>query len=158
MWTILSTVFVASIAGSLHCVGMCGPFAILCASKREGMPGGALGAVAWFNGGRLLMYSVAGVLAGGPRPGAEAEVKPIGEWAGQGEFVHLLPIGVVVFDQGAEGLALALEAEPGGVAAAIAGKPVPELGRDPEDEAIRGIPGVAARWIHIQLDERAVDA
>jgi sulfite exporter TauE/SafE len=65
---ILVTVFVVSIAGSLHCVGMCGPFALMCASRRspEGAETGSLlGSMIAFNGGRLLMYTAAGAVSGG---------------------------------------------------------------------------------------------
>ena len=65
MIAILSTVFAASVAGSLHCIGMCGPFALMCAARKDGTLKSALGSVVSFNGGRLVMYALAGFIAGG---------------------------------------------------------------------------------------------
>ena len=65
MITILSTVFVASVAGSLHCIGMCGPFALMCAARKDATVKTALGSVAALNGGKLLVYAVAGFVSGG---------------------------------------------------------------------------------------------
>lgn len=65
MGAILSTVFLASLAGSLHCVGMCGPFALMCAARREGNWSSAWGTAAAFNAGRLALYALAGCVAGG---------------------------------------------------------------------------------------------
>lgn len=47
---------VAGLVGSLHCIGMCGGFAVAC--------GGRMREVAAWNLGRMLTYSVLGALAG----------------------------------------------------------------------------------------------
>ena len=73
MWVLLGAVFVASLLGSLHCVGMCGPFALLAgsptreisiekASKRSRWS--SLIPSAAYSGGRLMTYSVVGVVFG----------------------------------------------------------------------------------------------
>ncbi|MCA9664612.1 MAG: sulfite exporter TauE/SafE family protein [Myxococcales bacterium] len=68
MTTLLLSVLGASLLGSLHCAGMCGPFVAFYAGA-----GGASGSTsasrrgaahALYNGGRLLTYVVLGVLAG----------------------------------------------------------------------------------------------
>jgi hypothetical protein len=64
MTTLLLTVFVASVVGSLHCIGMCGPF-VAFYSGADGS-GGARRFLshAAYSGGRLLTYAVFGVAAG----------------------------------------------------------------------------------------------
>ncbi len=60
----LLAVLLASFGGSLHCVGMCGPFAAVAASG-PAMGRGALWRLqALYAAGRLVTYSVLGVLAG----------------------------------------------------------------------------------------------
>ncbi|MBL8878959.1 MAG: sulfite exporter TauE/SafE family protein [Phycisphaerales bacterium] len=68
MITLITTVFVASLCGSLHCAGMCGPFVAFAVGT------GSIGAAqrgagrAWLHGayhsGRLLTYSLLGAAAG----------------------------------------------------------------------------------------------
>lgn len=53
------SVVVASLAGSFHCVGMCGPFAAIAVGEKP--TGASLGA---YHGGRLAAYSLLGALAG----------------------------------------------------------------------------------------------
>lgn len=64
MTSLLLTVFVASVVGSLHCIGMCGPF-VAFYSGADGS-GGARRLIshAAYSGGRLLTYAVFGVAAG----------------------------------------------------------------------------------------------
>lgn len=55
------------LGSAAHCVGMCGPLAMLVA-RRYGAPAGArapLAATAWYSAGRLLTYALLGALAGG---------------------------------------------------------------------------------------------
>jgi len=56
MTALLSTIFVASIAGSVHCIAMCGPLV--------GMHGGALRLALLHSLGRLATYATLGCLAG----------------------------------------------------------------------------------------------
>ena len=61
---LLLTVFVASLVGSLHCIGMCGPF-VAFYSGADGSGGARrLFSHAAYSGGRLLTYAVFGVAAG----------------------------------------------------------------------------------------------
>jgi len=55
-------VLTASLAGSLHCAAMCGPFAA--ASGAAGNRRGRLGAQAAYHGGRLVTYLALGAAAG----------------------------------------------------------------------------------------------
>ncbi len=92
MITILSTVFVASIAGSLHCIGMCGPFALMCAARKDATVKSAFGSVAAFNGGRLVMYATAGFVSGGiglmvDTGGSFAGVQRAAAWAAGGLMI-----------------------------------------------------------------------
>ncbi len=91
MFSLLGSVFVASVLGSLHCVGMCGPFVTLASARadrvhlpqihplaagaRPGRSGtlsparswvrrGLLGPVTLYNLGRLVLYVVLGALGG----------------------------------------------------------------------------------------------
>jgi len=62
-----TAVFVASLLGSLHCVGMCGPFALLAGSpagRDQNAAGSRWTAVAGYHFGRLLTYLLIGILAG----------------------------------------------------------------------------------------------
>lgn len=65
MSLLLATVFVASLTGSLHCAGMCGPFACfaLTGARGAGTAHRALLHLA-YNGGRLLTYAALGTVAG----------------------------------------------------------------------------------------------
>ena len=67
MFAVLSGVWIASVLGSPHCVGMCGPFVAL-AVVRRGPEAAATGTdrrVLAYNLGRLIAYTAIGVLAGG---------------------------------------------------------------------------------------------
>ena len=64
MTPLLLTVFVASLVGSLHCIGMCGPFvAFYSGSDGSGGARRLLSHVS-YSGGRLLTYAVFGFAAG----------------------------------------------------------------------------------------------
>ena len=65
LWVALS-MLAAGLAGSLHCVGMCGPI-LLGFSELDGTPG-SRGRTAWgflwYHAGRIWTYAVLGLLAG----------------------------------------------------------------------------------------------
>jgi sulfite exporter TauE/SafE len=64
MIALLLTVFFASLVGSLHCIGMCGPF-VAFYSGTDGSGGARrLLSHASYSGGRLLTYGVFGLAAG----------------------------------------------------------------------------------------------
>ena len=64
MIALLTTVFVASLLGSLHCVGMCGGF-VAFYSGADGSGGSRrLLSHAAYSGGRLVAYSILGLAAG----------------------------------------------------------------------------------------------
>ncbi len=63
MWILVTTVFVASLLGSLHCVGMCGPFALLASANPENRSSSIVPTLA-YSLGRLLTYSCVGFVFG----------------------------------------------------------------------------------------------
>lgn len=62
MMVLVAAVFLASVLGSLHCVGMCGAFLALAFADDEGVGRGRVSAA--YHGGRLLTYVALGVAAG----------------------------------------------------------------------------------------------
>lgn len=62
MELLLGSVFVASLLGSLHCVGMCGPFALLAGSNVNGKS--TVGPTLAYSLGRLVSYSTVGAVFG----------------------------------------------------------------------------------------------
>ncbi len=63
MGILLGSVFLASLLGSLHCVGMCGPFALL-AGTDPARRQSSLVPTAAYSFGRLVTYSIVGVIFG----------------------------------------------------------------------------------------------
>jgi len=61
---LLATALGASLLGSLHCAGMCGPFVVFYAGSGEGGTSRRWLAHGLYNGGRLLTYLSLGVVAG----------------------------------------------------------------------------------------------
>jgi sulfite exporter TauE/SafE len=64
MTALLLTVFVASLVGSLHCIGMCGPFVAFYSGADASGGVRRLFSHAAYSGGRLMTYAVFGVAAG----------------------------------------------------------------------------------------------
>jgi sulfite exporter TauE/SafE len=62
MTALVVAVFLASVLGSLHCVGMCGAFLALAFSDAES--GGRWRLPVAYHGGRLLTYTLLGIAAG----------------------------------------------------------------------------------------------
>lgn len=63
MLILLGTVFVASLVGSLHCVGMCGPFAMLASASDQQRRSAVVPAFA-YSFGRFLTYAIVGAVFG----------------------------------------------------------------------------------------------
>ena len=63
MGILLGSVFLASLLGSLHCVGMCGPFALLAGTDLERRRSAMIPTAA-YSFGRLVTYSIVGVIFG----------------------------------------------------------------------------------------------
>lgn len=63
MMILFTSVFVASLLGSLHCVGMCGPFALLAANDPQRRSAAFVPTMA-YSFGRLVTYSMIGLLFG----------------------------------------------------------------------------------------------
>lgn len=68
MLPLISTVFIASLLGSLHCVGMCGPLALLASSsvsaRQRQQRSVYWPAVVTYHGSRLVAYAILGAIAG----------------------------------------------------------------------------------------------
>ena len=63
IFPMMAAVFVASLIGSLHCVGMCGPLAVMAGNAtRSGVP--RVPALFAYHGGRLFAYGILGLIAG----------------------------------------------------------------------------------------------
>ena len=63
MTPLVATVFVASLLGSLHCAGMCGPFVAFAVGQPK--PGASRGRLqVAYHGGRLVTYMLLGAVAG----------------------------------------------------------------------------------------------
>ena len=88
MGVLLGGVLVASLVGSLHCAGMCGPLVAFC-SAGKGHGGGSLAA---YHLARLVGYLLLGVLAGA----LGAAVDLGGEAAGLGRVAAILAGGVMI--------------------------------------------------------------
>ena len=67
--TALFGILLASLAGSVHCAGMCGPFVCLYAGLGNGTSNRWLHVA--YNGGRLLSYVALGAAAGALGAGAD---------------------------------------------------------------------------------------
>ncbi|HEX8944042.1 MAG TPA: sulfite exporter TauE/SafE family protein [Gemmatimonadaceae bacterium] len=81
--TLLAGILLASLLGSIHCAGMCGPFTCVYAGPRGGPT--RLGTHAAYNGGRLVSYVLLGAIAGS----IGARVDDLGRFAG---VAHLAAI------------------------------------------------------------------
>jgi sulfite exporter TauE/SafE len=64
MYLLLTTVFISSLLGSVHCVGMCGPFALMAGSSSTGDRRPKLAPTAAYSFGRLITYTIVGVIFG----------------------------------------------------------------------------------------------
>lgn len=67
MWVLLGTVFIASLLGSLHCVGMCGPFAMLAGRTMDKNGSTSVASIVptvAYSAGRLTTYVILGVVFG----------------------------------------------------------------------------------------------
>lgn len=99
MTALLTAVFIASLLGSLHCAGMCGPFvafATLHAKRVPPAPAGSLALQAAYHGGRLFAYVTLGAIAGvlGATLNLGGSLLGIGRLAGV--FAGALLVGVGV--------------------------------------------------------------
>ena len=63
MFVLLGTVFITSVLGSVHCVGMCGPFAALACADTEKRKS-AIAPALMYSLGRLVTYSIVGIIFG----------------------------------------------------------------------------------------------
>ncbi len=61
---LLAATLSASLIGSIHCVGMCGPFAIMATHRRTDTPENSYAKTASYHLGRLTTYLMLGTLAG----------------------------------------------------------------------------------------------
>lgn len=128
--------FLTGAAGSLHCVGMCGGIVTAVAfSGREGKRSARIAVQLFYNAGRVVTYTLLGLLAGGI--GASLDLfllKRAAAWvfAGANLFVALVGVGTVV---GARSVNLA-SLEMGG--AAILSRPLRRMLAG--GSAMRGFP------------------
>lgn len=66
MWVLVTAIVTASLLGSMHCVGMCGPLAVWASGASEKAPRGrVIASTSLYHVGRLVTYMIAGLIAGG---------------------------------------------------------------------------------------------
>ena len=82
--TLLAGILLASLLGSIHCAGMCGPFTCLYSGPRGDAP--RFGAQAAYNGGRLISYVLLGLIAGS----IGARVDSLGRFAGASHLAAIV--------------------------------------------------------------------
>lgn len=88
MWILISAIVTASLLGSMHCVGMCGPLAIWASGAGDRVSSKQMAmATILYHLGRLLTYALAGLLAG-----AAGQLLDVG---GQALGVQLLAARIV---------------------------------------------------------------
>lgn len=88
MWILISAIVTASLLGSMHCVGMCGPLAIWASGAGDRVSSKQMAvATTLYHLGRLLTYALAGLLAG-----AAGQLLDVG---GQALGVQLLAARIV---------------------------------------------------------------
>tara|TARA_R110002111_G_scaffold153375_1_gene220100 strand:- start:31275 stop:32063 length:789 start_codon:yes stop_codon:yes gene_type:complete len=91
---LLATIFVASIAGSGHCIGMCGPLMLIAVNRAAGTDTKSYMLESLYHFGRLLGYATLGFLAGGLGWMMDSG----GELAGiQKIAAHVSGIGMILF-------------------------------------------------------------
>lgn len=80
LFSLLSAVLLASLLGSLHCLGMCGPFALIASGSGMNAPPvrNRLAVLAGYHAGRLMTYLLFGLVAGA----AGAALNWSTQWAG----------------------------------------------------------------------------
>ncbi len=89
MLTLIGAVFVASLVGSMHCAGMCGPF--VCFYAGADARAGTWGHLA-YNGGRLVSYLLLGAIAGTLGAGVEHVGAGVGVSRAAGTLAGILMI------------------------------------------------------------------
>jgi uncharacterized protein len=88
MWILLSAVITASLLGSLHCVGMCGPLAIWAAGVDRSTKSASIwSSTTLYHLGRGVTYTLAGIIAGG--------VGQLLDWSGGSFGIQLLAARIV---------------------------------------------------------------
>ncbi len=99
MTALLLAVFLASLLGSLHCAGMCGPFVAFATLRVKGASprkqSGGFTLQFAYHAGRLLAYSVLGILAGvlGATLNLGGSLVGIGRLAGLSAGILLVVVG-----------------------------------------------------------------
>jgi len=94
MWMMVSAIAAASLLGSMHCVGMCGPLAIWSCGGTENHSRKKLWLLgSLYHGGRLVTYVVAGAVAG--------MVGSVVDWGGEAVGIQLAAAravgGIMIF-------------------------------------------------------------
>jgi len=89
MLALAGTVFVASLLGSVHCAGMCGPFVCFYAGADARASGWSHAA---YNGGRLVSYLLLGAIAGALGAGVEQVGAGVGVSRAAGTLTGMLMI------------------------------------------------------------------
>jgi sulfite exporter TauE/SafE len=120
MLSLLLTIVAVSLAGSLHCAGMCGAFVVFAVGgqdRENAKAGGQWRAQAAYHGGRLLTYALLGALAGGvgsvvDLAAKEAKLQHAAAWLAGGVMVA---VGLMALAKHWSGLRAAAWKPPAGL-------------------------------------------
>lgn len=94
--SLFGSVFVASLLGSLHCAGMCGPLLAFLGGTAKGPQAGSSHTQWLYHGGRLLTYLMLGAAAGA----LGTVVNSIGALAGIGTLALIVASGIIAYSGG----------------------------------------------------------
>ncbi len=92
MPALLLSILALSLAGSLHCAGMCGAFVVFAVGGEDVKAGGQWRTQVAYHGGRLLTYALLGALAGGigslvDLAASQAQLQHVAAWLAGGVMV-----------------------------------------------------------------------
>ncbi|MDX2200261.1 MAG: sulfite exporter TauE/SafE family protein [Phycisphaerae bacterium] len=94
MTALITAVFLASLLGSLHCVGMCGPFVVFAVGSEAGSPRARAVRHCAYHAGRLTTYALLGAVAGA----AGGALNFSGRWLGLNQLaITAAAVTLVVF-------------------------------------------------------------
>lgn len=94
MTPLLLAVVSASLLGSFHCAGMCGPFALFAATENGRVRATRLTA---YHAGRLATYLTIGVLVGLTGQAVDASGAAVGLPVGASQFAGVLLIALAIY-------------------------------------------------------------
>jgi sulfite exporter TauE/SafE len=136
MLSVLGPFFAAGLAGSLHCIGMCGPLLVAYSGMTRSSERPS---ELWVHAGRVSTYAMLGLVAG-----RFGEVLREGSAVAGFQRASGIAIGAAMVGAG---LVVASTSRMSGALAARVGCAVETLGDRPIVRAIAGAPGISGRFL-----------